>query len=113
MIPATINSEQKEAADLQQFIDKSGAVIKLQPWDWNYYAEKLRGERFKLDEDEIKSYFVLDNVLEKGVFYAANQLYGITFKEVHNFPVYQKDVRVFEVYDKDGSPLSLFYVDYF
>ncbi len=113
LVPATINSEKKEAADIQSFIDQSGADIKLQPWDWNYYAEKLRRDRFKLDEDEIKSYFVLDNVLEKGVFYAAQKLYGITFKEVHNYPVYQKDVRVFEVYDKDGSPLALFYGDYF
>ncbi len=113
LVPATIRSEQKEAEDLQSFIDQSGANIKLQPWDWNYYAEKLRRQRFKLDEDEIRSYFVLDNVLEKGVFFAAHQLYGITFKEVHNYPVYQKDVRVFEVYDKDGSPLALFYGDYF
>ena len=113
LVPATIKSEQKEAADIQSFIDKSGEKIKLQPWDWNYYAEKLRRERYKLDEDEIRSYFVLDNVLEKGVFYAAHELYGITFKEVHNYPVYQKDVRVFEVYDKDGSKLALFYGDYF
>ncbi len=113
LVPATINSEKKEATDIQSFIDQSGADIKLQPWDWNYYAEKLRRERYKLDEDEIKSYFVLDNVLEKGVFYTAQKLYGITFKEVHNYPVYQKDVRVFEVYDKDGSPLALFYGDYF
>ena len=96
-----------------RLLNESGANFKVQPWDWNYYAEKLRSKRFKLDEDEIKSYFVLDNVLEKGVFYAAEKLYGITFKEVHNYPVYQKDVRVFEVYDSDGSPLALFYGDYF
>ncbi len=113
LVPATIQSEQKEEADLQSFINETGANFKVQPWDWNYYAEKLRSKRFKLDEDEIKSYFVLDNVLEKGVFYAAEKLYGITFKEVHNYPVYQKDVRVFEVYDSDGSPLALFYGDYF
>ena len=113
LVPAAISSEQKEAADIQSFIDQAGEKIKLRPWDWNYYAEKLRRKRFQLDEDEIRSYFVLDNVLEKGVFYAAHELYGITFKEVHNYPVYQKDVRVFEVYDKDGSKLALFYGDYF
>lgn len=113
LVPATIKSEQKEAEDIQSFINQSGENIKLEAWDWNYYAEKLRRQRFKLDEDEIRSYFVLDNVLEKGVFYAAHELYGITFKEVHNYPVYQKDVRVFEVYDKDGSQLALFYGDYF
>ena len=113
LIPATVANEKKEADAIQSFIKESGKNIKLEPWDWNYYAEKLRKKKFNLDEDEIKPYFVLDNVIEKGVFYAAHELYGITFKEVHNIPVYQKDVRVFEVYDKDGSPLALFYGDYF
>ena len=113
LVPATISNEKKESADLQDFINKSGADFKLQPWDWNYYAEKLRKERFNLDDSQIKPYFVLDNVLQKGIFYAAHELYGLTFKELHNIPVYQKDVRVFEVIDKDGSPLALFYADYF
>ena len=113
MIPATIANEQKEASDIQSYMKKSGNDSKLEPWDWNYYAEKLRKERFNLDESQIRSYFVLDNVLEKGIFYEAHELYGLTFKELHNIPVYQKDVRVFEVFDKDGSPLALFYADYF
>ena len=113
LIPATVAGENKEASDLQAFINKSGENLKLEPWDWNYYAEKLRKSRFDIDESEVKSYFVLENVLEKGIFYAAHELYGLTFKELHNIPVYQEDVRVFEVYDKDGSPLALFYADYF
>lgn len=113
MVPATVANEKKEATDIQAFIDKSGKHIKLQPWDWNYYGEKLRKARFNLDDSQIKPYFVLENVLQKGIFYEAHELYGLTFKELHNIPVYQKDVRVFEVYVKDGSPLALFYADYF
>ncbi len=113
MIPATIANEQKEASEIQNYMNKSGKNFKLEPWDWNYYAEKLRKERFNLDESQIKPYFVLDNVLDKGIFYEAHELYGLTFKELHNIPVYQKDVRVFEVYDNNGRPLALFYTDYF
>lgn len=113
LVPATVSSEQKEAAEIQAFMNKSGADFKLQPWDWNYYAEKLRKAKFKLDDSQIKPYFVLENVLQKGIFYAAHELYGLTFKELHDIPVYQKDVRVFEVFDKDGSPLALFYADYY
>ena len=113
LVPATISNEQKEATDIQTFIDQSGADIKLQPWDWNYYAEKLRKVRLNLEDSQIKPYFVLENVLEKGVFYAAHELYGITFQERYDIPVYQKDVRVFEIFDKDGSALALFYADFF
>ncbi len=113
LVPAATANARKEAADIQALIKQSGKDFELQPWDWNYYAEKLRKERYDLDDSQIKPYFELENVLQKGIFYAANQLYGITFKEIHNIPVYQKDVRVFEVYDKDGSPLALFYGDYF
>ncbi|MEJ2495653.1 MAG: M3 family metallopeptidase, partial [Ignavibacteriaceae bacterium] len=113
LVTATVSNEQKEAVDLQAFIKQSGENFNLRPWDWNYYAEKLRKERFKLDDSQIKPYFVLENVLQKGIFYAAHELYGLTFKELHNIPVYQEDVRVFEVFDNDGSPLALFYTDYF
>jgi len=113
LVEATVKSEKTEASDLQELINKSGKDFKLEPWDWSYYAEKLRKERYKLDDTEIKPYFVLNNVLEKGIFYEAHELYGLTFKELHDIPVYQKDVRVFEVYDKDGKPLALFYADYF
>ncbi len=113
LVPATVSSEQKEAADIQAFMNQSGDNFKLEPWDWNYYADKLRKERFNLDDAQIKPYFVLENVLQKGVFYAAHELYGITFKELYDIPVYHEDVRVFEVFDKDGSPLALFYGDFF
>ena len=113
LVPATVSSEQKEAEDIQAFMNQSGDNFKLEPWDWNYYANKLRKERFNLDDSQIKPYFVLENVLQKGIFYAAHELYGITFKELHDIPVYQEDVRVFEVFDEDGSPLALFYGDFF
>ncbi|MGH8225494.1 MAG: M3 family metallopeptidase, partial [Gammaproteobacteria bacterium] len=102
-----------EAGELQKVIAKSGGKFKLQPWDWEYYSEKLRKQKYDLDENQIKPYFELNNVLENGVFYAANQLYGISFKERHDIPVWHKDVHVYEVYDKDGSPLGLFYTDYY
>jgi peptidyl-dipeptidase Dcp len=113
LVPPAAANEKNEAEDIQNIIDSSGDKFKLEPWDWSYYAEKLRKARFNLDDSEVKPYFVLNNVLEKGLFYEAHELYGLTFKEVHNIPVYQKDVRVFEVFDKDGSPLALFYADYF
>lgn len=113
LVPATMKNEKNEAADIQAFIDQSGKDFQLQPWDWNYYAEKLRQNRFKLDDSQVKPYFVLENVLQKGLFYVAHELYGLTFKELHKIPVYHEDVRVFEVFDKDGSPLALFYADFF
>jgi peptidyl-dipeptidase Dcp len=102
-----------EAKDIQAVIDSSGAHFDLKPWDWDHYSEKVRKARYDIDENQVKPYFELNNVLENGVFYAANQLYGITFKERKDIPVYQPDVRVFEVFDKDGSELGLAYFDYF
>lgn len=102
-----------EARQIQEAIDKDGKHFKLKPWDWQRYAEKVRKAKYDLDQDQLKPYFELNKVLKDGVFYAANQLYGLTFKERHDIPVYQKDVRVFTVYDKDGSVLGLFYADYF
>ena len=118
VVPAAVARARAEAHDIQAMIDKDQKAagqptFKLQPWDWERYAEQVRKARYDLDESQIKPYFELNNVLENGVFYAANQLYGLTFKERHDIPVYQPDVRVFEVFDKDGSPLALFYCDYF
>jgi peptidyl-dipeptidase Dcp len=113
LVPAATAKAKLEAADIQQQIDKEKGGFKVQPWDWNYYSEKVRKQKYDLDESQIKPYFELDKVLQNGVFYAATQLYGITFKERHDLPVYQKDVRVFEVFDKDNSKLGLFYCDYF
>ncbi len=113
LVPATAAEERKEAASLQSIVDKDGLHFKLKPWDWAYYAEQLRKARYDLDEKKIKPYFELNNVLRNGVFYAANRLYGISFKERKDIPVWHPDVRVFEVFDKDGSPLGLMYFDYF
>ncbi|TKK69329.1 peptidyl-dipeptidase Dcp [Ilyomonas limi] len=113
LVPAATAKAKGEAAEIQTQIDKRGDSITLMPWDWNYYAEQVRKEKYNLDENEIKPYFELNKVLEDGVFYAANQLYGLTFKERHDLPVWQPDVRVFEVFDKDGKPLALFYGDYY
>lgn len=113
LVPAATAKAKMEAADIQQQINLEKGGFEVQPWDWDYYAEKVRKQKYDLDENQIKPYFELDKVLQNGVFYAAGQLYGITFKERHDLPVYQKDVRVFEVFDKDNSKLGLFYCDYF
>jgi peptidyl-dipeptidase Dcp len=102
-----------EAKDIQDMIVAQKGGFTLQPWDWDFYAEQVRKAKYDLDEAEVKPYFELNNVLENGVFYAANQLYGVTFKERKDIPVYQAEVRVFEVSDTDGKPLALFYCDYF
>jgi peptidyl-dipeptidase Dcp len=113
LVPPAVAKARGEARAIQAVIDKSGKHFKLAPWDWNRYAEMVRKAKYDLNEDQIKPYFELNNVLQNGVFYAATQLYGITFKERKDIPVYQPDVRVFEVTDKDGSPLGLMYFDYF
>ena len=113
LAPAATTKAKEEAADIQELIDKQNGGFKLQPWDWNYYAEQVRKEKYDLDESQIKPYFELYNVMENGVFYAATQLYGITFKERKDIPVYADDVRIFEIFNEDGSSIGLFYVDYF
>lgn len=101
-----------EAAELQKLMDKEGKGEKLEAWDWWYYTEKLRKEKYNLEEDEIKPYFKLENVRE-GAFAVSNKLYGITLTKKEGVPVYHPDVEVFEVKDADGSQLGIFYVDYF
>ena len=113
LVKPTNDKAREEASDIQDMIKKDGKDFKLQPWDWELYSDKVRKARYDLDEDQIKPYFELDNVLENGVFYAANQLYGLTFKERKDIPTWQPDVRVFEVHDADGSLLGMFYADYF
>lgn len=118
LVPAATARAKQEAKDIQVKIDQDQAALKqpsfkLQPWDWNLYAEQVKKERYDVDENQIRPYFELNNVLQNGVFYAANQLYGLTFKERHDIPVYQEDVRVFDVFDKDGQQMALFYCDYF
>ncbi|MGH9528336.1 MAG: peptidyl-dipeptidase Dcp [Terriglobales bacterium] len=113
IVPAATGRAADEAKDIQNVIDAQKGGFQLQPWDWEFYAEQVRKARYDLDDAQVKPYFELNNVLENGVFYAANQLYGLTFKERHDIPVYQPDVRVFEVFDANGQHLALFYCDYF
>lgn len=101
-----------EASELQKLMDKEDKGEKLEAWDWWYYTEKLRKEKYNLEESEIKPYFKLENVRE-GAFAVANKLYGITLTKLNGIPVYHPDVEVFEVKDADGSQLGIFYVDYF
>jgi len=110
--PATAKAK-AEAADIQALIDKQNGGFALQPWDWDFYAEQVRKAKYDIDESQIKPYFELNHVLEDGVFYAAGELYGLTFKERKDLPVYHPDVRVFDVIDADGSQIGLFYADYF
>ncbi|MBD2816102.1 peptidyl-dipeptidase Dcp [Xenorhabdus sp. Flor] len=113
IVPAATARAEREAKDIQAVIDQQKRGFKLEAWDWPFYAEQVRKAKYDLDESQIKPYFELNNVLNNGVFYAANLLYGITFKERKDIPVYQPDVRVYEVFDKDRKPLALFYTDYF
>jgi peptidyl-dipeptidase Dcp len=102
----------EEAADLQKMMNSEGKNLKIEAWDWWYYSEKVRLEKFNISEEEVSQYFVLDNVV-KGVFGVANKLYGLNFVELDNIPVYQKDVKAFEVKDRDGSHLGILYMDFF
>jgi peptidyl-dipeptidase Dcp len=113
MIPAATAKARGEAARMQQLIDEKKSGFKLAPYDWQFYAEEVRKADFDLDESEVRPYLELDRVVSDGVFFAANKMYGLTFKERKDIPVYQPDVRVWEVFDKDGTPLALFYGDYF
>lgn len=113
LLPATTAKAASEAKDIQSVIDTQHGGFALAPWDWNFYSEQVRKAKYDLDEAQIKPYFEVNNVLENGVFYAANQLYGLTFKERKDIPVYHPDVRVFEVFDGGGKPLALWYCDYF
>jgi peptidyl-dipeptidase Dcp len=113
LVPGATAKAASEGKDIQDVIDAHKGGFTLQPWDWDFYSEQVRKAKYDLDEAAVKPYFELNNVLENGVFYAANQLYGITFHERKDIPVYQPDVRVFEVSNADGKPLALFYCDYF
>jgi peptidyl-dipeptidase Dcp len=113
LVPATTAKAASEAKDIQALIDSQGGGFTVEPWDWEFYAEQVRKAKYDYDQSQVKPYFELNNVLEKGVFYAAHELYGLTFKERKDLPIWQPDVRVFEVSDADGKPLALWYCDYF
>jgi peptidyl-dipeptidase Dcp len=110
--PATAKAR-AEAADIQALIDRQRGGFQLQPWDWDFYAAQVRKAKFDLDVEAVKPYFELNRVLQDGVFFAAHELYGITFEERHDLPVYHPDVRLFEVLDADKSHLGVIYLDYF
>lgn len=113
LIPAVNLNAGNEEEQITQMMREDGVEGELQPWDWEYYAEKVRKAKYDIDESEVRPYFELNRVLEDGVFYAMNRLYGISFEERFDLPIYQEDVRVFNVFDEDGSQLGLFYADYF
>ena len=116
LAPAVAAKERAEMADIQALVDRQGAsggaTFKAMPWDWDYYSEQVRKERYALDGDALKPYFEINKVLEDGVFFAANQLYGITFKERKDIPTWSPDMRVFEVHEQDGKMVGLMYFDY-
>src|SRR5213082_2221065 len=111
-VPAVANAR-REAADMQKIVDQEKGGFEIASWDWDFYSEKVRKARYQFDESDVRPYYELNHVLLDGVFFAAGKLYGLTFKERHDLPVYQPDVRVWEVYDADGQPLALFLGDYY
>jgi peptidyl-dipeptidase Dcp len=113
LVPATARKIAEESKLVQDAIKQDGQNFALKPWDWQRYAERVRKAKYDLDDDQLRPYFELNNVLQNGVFYAANKLYGVTFRERRDIPVYHPDVRVFDVFDRDGSQLGLIYFDYF
>ncbi len=108
----SLAAAKREAAELQKLLEQDFPGEKLQPWDWWYYAEKLRKAKYDLDEEEIKPYFELSNV-RRGAFQLAHNLYGLNFEQLDNMPVYNKEVEVFKVTDADGSLVGILYTDYF
>ena len=111
---AALPAAQREVAAMQAIIDaEEKPKFSLEPWDWWYYAEKVRQAKYDLDDGALRPYFKLENVLQKGAFWVAGKLYGLRFTERKGLPVYHPEVRVFEVTEKDGSHLGLLFVDYF
>ena len=113
LTPAAVANARREADDLATLARSEGADIEIAAWDWSYYSEKLRAERFSFDASQLKPYFEMNGVLANGVFHAANQLFGLRFEERPELPVYHPDVRIWEVFEEDGSPLGLFIGDFY
>ena len=113
MIPAATAMAQKDAKEFEALAKKENPANTLTAADWNYYAEKVRKEKYDIDENEMKPYFVLDSVVENGIFFMAKELYGISFKKRTDIPTWHEDVKVYELFNEDGSQLGLFYTDYF
>ena len=112
LVTKAIANAAPEQRDIQDLIDTQGGGFQVKPWDWEFYAEQVRKSKYDLDESELRPYFELNSALRNGVFFAATQLYGITFEQRHDLPVYAPDVSVFEIFNPDGSHLALFYTDF-
>ncbi|MFC6267301.1 M3 family metallopeptidase [Frigoriflavimonas asaccharolytica] len=108
-----VETAKRESKEIQDMIDSQKGGFKVEAWDWNFYSEQVRKAKYDLDESEIKPYFEVSTVLEKGVFYAAEQFYGISFKKRTDLPVYHPDVVTYEVFDKDGKSLAIYYLDFY
>ncbi|TKU75516.1 peptidyl-dipeptidase Dcp [Citrobacter sp. wls706] len=113
IVPAARQRALDEQAEIQKVIDQEQGGFSVRAWDWAFYAEQVRREKYALDEAQLRPYFALDTVLNEGVFWTANQLFGIKFVERFDIPVYHPDVRVWEIFDHDGVGLALFYGDFF
>lgn len=108
-----VETANREASEIQEVIDAQKGGFKVEPWDWNFYSEQVRKAKYDLDDNEIKPYFEVTTVLEKGVFFAAEKFYGISFKVRKDLPVYHPDVVAYEVFDRDGKSLALYYLDFY
>ncbi|WP_337841453.1 M3 family metallopeptidase [Rheinheimera sp.] len=113
MVPAVVENTKKEAAAIQEMIKETGGDFELQPWDWEFYAEKVRKAKYDLDENEVRQYFEFDRVFNDGLLFTMNKLFGITLKPRPDLPVYHPDVKAYEVFDADGTSMAIFYADYF
>jgi peptidyl-dipeptidase Dcp len=113
LAPGVVTKAKQEAEDIKEAMKADGITDDVQPWDWEYYAEKVRASKYQFDENLIKPYFEINRVLVDGMFYTYGKLYGISFKERHDLPVYHPSVRVFDVMDKDGGLVGIFYADYY
>jgi peptidyl-dipeptidase Dcp len=113
LAPAAVAYAKTEAADLQGMIDAEKGGFQLAPWDWSYYAEKVRKDRFDFDESQLRPYLEMNRVLKDGVFFAASRLYGIRFQERTDLPKYHPDTSIHEVFNEDGSSLALLIIDWY
>ena len=113
LAPLAVANAKREAADLQAMIDAQGGDFELASWDWDFYTEKVRRDRYEFDGSQLKPYLEMNNVLVNGVFFAAEKVYGLTFKERPDLPIYLPDVKVWEVFDADGATLALFIQDFY
>ena len=113
LAPAAVANARKEAADIQALINAQGGDFELQAWDWDFYAEQVKQARYDLDPAELRAYFELESVLNNGVFYAANKVFGLTFKPRPDLPLYHPDARAWEVFEADGTPLGIFIGDFY